>query len=72
MFLAMVFAPTSEFMYLQGARQAFTLKSLRRTSQYIPHYSGLDGTNMNRLQTHFWQAVFCFFPKRALLCSGNG
>lgn len=50
-------------LYLHGGLQVFTLKSLRRTNQYIPHYSGLVGTNINFLQVQSLQAVLNFFPK---------
>jgi len=49
---------------LQGGLQLATSKSLRLTNQYIPHSSGLDGTNMNLLHGQFLQAVLNFLPKR--------
>jgi hypothetical protein len=54
--------------YLQGARQADTSKSFLRTSQYMPHYYGLVGTNRKALQGHSLQEVLNFFPKKASLC----
>lgn len=47
------------------------MKSLRRTSQYMPHSSGRVGTKAKRLQGQSLQAVFCFLPKRESLCCGK-
>lgn len=71
MLLTGMFAPRSLRSYLQGALQLATSKSLRRTSQYIPHSSGRDGTNLKPLQTQFWQAVLNFLPKKLELCVAN-
>jgi hypothetical protein len=57
--------------YLQGGRQVLTLKSLRRTNQYMPHYSGRVGTNMNLLHSHSLQAVLTFLPKYVSLCASS-
>ena len=54
--------------YLQGARQADTSKSFLLTSQYIPHYYGLVGTNRKALHGHYLQEVLNFFPKKLSLC----
>lgn len=53
----------SDTQYLQGGLHVLTLKSFRLTSQYIPHYSGLVGTNMNFLQLHSLHEVLNFLPK---------
>lgn len=63
MLLAVVLASGWKGSYLQGGLQVDTSKSFLLTSQYIPHSSGRVGTNLNRLQTHFSQAVLNFFPK---------
>lgn len=47
-----VFASEWSNSNLQGGLQVLTLKSLRRTSQYIPHSSGLVGTNLYFLHAH--------------------
>lgn len=52
-----------QYNYLQGGLHVLTLKSFLLTSQYIPHSSGLVGTNINFLQGHYLQAVLNFFPK---------
>ena len=65
MLLASVLAPELQLVYLQGGLQDATSKSLRRTSQYMPHSSGRLGTNWYFLQGHYWQAVLNFFPKKA-------
>lgn len=63
MLLTVMLASEWKGIYLQGGLQVDTSKSFLLTSQYIPHSSGRVGTNLNRLHTHFSQAVLNFFPK---------
>lgn len=63
-----MFASKLGNFYLHGGLQVFTLKSFLLTNQYIPHSSGLVGTNINFLQAHYLQAVLNFLPKYESLC----
>jgi hypothetical protein len=49
---ASIFKIKNEIVYLHGGLHLFTSKSFLLTSQYIPHYSGRVGTNLNVLHGH--------------------